>query len=149
MQVQGKYNHGWNRYEDQGAEYTDGTYSEHHKQDEYYLSASVLYRPLEGLSFSLAQDGVANTLHNTLPECPFPTRLTSISAFNARYSNDWLTATALLVHTATFEQCGKRRGTRQLPPLRTLLICQPEALARRGAFPAADVQEHLPPAHLQ
>ena len=107
MQVQGKYNHGWNRYEDQGAEYTDGTYSEHHKQDEYYLSASVLYRPLEGLSFSLAQDGVANTLHNTLPECPFPTRLTSISAFNARYSNDWLTATALLVHTATFEHVEK------------------------------------------
>ena len=50
---------------------------------------------------------MANTLHNTLPECTFPPRLTSISAFNARYSNDWLTATALLVHTATFEHVEK------------------------------------------
>ena len=48
-----------------------------------------------------------NKLRNSLPECPFPTRYTSISAFNARYRQGWLTATASLVHTATSEHTEK------------------------------------------
>ena len=88
-------------------EYTDGYYRENHRQDEYYISATVLYRPLEALTLSLAQDGVINKLRNSLPECPFPTRYTSISAFNARYRQGWLTATASLVHTATSEHAEK------------------------------------------
>ena len=38
----------------------------------------VLYRPLEALTLSLAQDGVINKLRNSLPECPFPTRYTCL-----------------------------------------------------------------------
>ena len=107
LQAQAKYNHGWNKYKDEGKEYTDGYYRENHRQDEYYISATVLYRPLEALTLSLAQDGVINKLRNSLPECPFPTRYTSISAFNARYRQGWLTATASLVHTATSEHAEK------------------------------------------
>lgn len=103
LQAQAKYNHSWNRYQDKGVEYTDGVYREVHRQDEYYLSATLLYQPLEDLTFSLAQDGVANTLRNSLPACPFPTRYTSISALNGRYRTDWMTATASLVYTATSE----------------------------------------------
>ena len=73
LQAQAKYNHGWNKYKDEGKEYTDGYYRENHRQDEYYISATVLYRPLEALTLSLAQDGVINKLRNSLPECPFPT----------------------------------------------------------------------------
>lgn len=62
---------------------------------------------MEALTLSLAQDGVINKLRNSLPECPFPTRYTSISAFNARYRQGWLTATASLVHTATSEHAEK------------------------------------------
>lgn len=58
LQAQAKYNHGWNKYKDEGKEYTDGYYRENHRQDEYYISATVLYRPLEALTLSLAQDGV-------------------------------------------------------------------------------------------
>ena len=107
LQAQAKYNHGWNQYKDEGKEYADGYYRENHRQDEYYISATVLYRPLEALTLSLAQDGVINKLRNSLPECPFPTRYTSISAFNARYRQGWLTATASLVHTATSEHAEK------------------------------------------
>lgn len=107
MQAQAKYNHGWNQYKDEGKEYADGYYRENHRQDEYYISVTVLYRPLEALTLSLAQDGVINKLRNSLPECPFPTRYTSISAFNARYRQGWLTATASLVHTATSEHAEK------------------------------------------
>ena len=103
LQAQAKYTHGWNRYKDEGKEYTNGYYQEHHRQDEYYMSATVLYRPMEALTLSLAQDGVMNKLRNSLPECPFPTRYTSISALNARYKQGWITAAASLVHTATSE----------------------------------------------
>lgn len=103
LQAQAKYTHGWNRYKDEGKEYTNGYYLEHHRQDEYYMSATVLYRPMEALTLSLAQDGVMNKLRNSLPECPFPTRYTSISALNARYKQGWITAAASLVHTATSE----------------------------------------------
>ena len=100
LQAQAKYNHGWNQYKDEGKEYADGYYRENHRQDDYYISATVLYRPLEALTLSLAQDGVINKLRNSLPECPFLTRYTSISAFNARYRQGWLTVSSL-VHTAT------------------------------------------------
>ncbi len=103
LQAQAKYTHGWNRYKDEGKEYTNGYYQEHHRQDEYYMSATVLYRPMSALTLSLAQDGVMNKLRNSLPECPFPTRYTSISALNARYKQGWITAAASLVHTATSE----------------------------------------------
>lgn len=103
LQAQAKYTHGWNRYKDEGKEYTNGYYQEHHRQDEYYMSATVLYHPMEALTLSLAQDGVLNKLRNSLPECPFPTRYTSISALNARYRQGWITAAASLVHTATSE----------------------------------------------
>lgn len=103
LQAQAKYNHGWNRYRDEGKEYEAGYYQEHHRQDEYYLSASVLYRPLESVTLSLAQDGAINKLRNSFPDCPFPTRYTSITAFNARYRQKGFTATASLVHTSTSE----------------------------------------------
>ena len=62
VQAQAKYNHGWNKYEDLGAEYTNGVYHAKHRQDEYYLSATVLYHPMTSLSVALAQDGSVNML---------------------------------------------------------------------------------------
>ena len=104
LQAQAKYNHGWNQYKDEGKEYADGYYRENHRQDEYYISATVLYRPLEALTLSLAQDGVINKLRNSLPECPFPTRYTSLTAFNARYRQGMVTATGSLIYTNITER---------------------------------------------
>ena len=42
LQAQAKYNHGWNKYKDEGKEYTDGYYRENHRQDEYYLNSATL-----------------------------------------------------------------------------------------------------------
>ncbi|MCD8292367.1 MAG: TonB-dependent receptor [Prevotellaceae bacterium] len=103
LMAQGKYNYGWNRYEDQGAEYTEGNYRERHTQQEYYLSAAVAFRPTAAWSFSLAEDGAVNTLDNTLPACPFPTRYSSYTALSARYRRQWLSADVSAVYTATSE----------------------------------------------
>ena len=63
LQAQGKYNYSWNRYEDTGAQYAGGKQTDTNRQQEYYLSASVLYQPVEGWSLSLSQDGFINRLH--------------------------------------------------------------------------------------
>lgn len=104
LQAQAKYNHGWNRYEDKGKEYADGYYRAVHRQDEYYLSATALYRPFKALSLSLAQDGAVNTLRSNLKDCPFPTRYTSLTAFNVRYQSERITASGSLVHTFITEK---------------------------------------------
>lgn len=104
LQAQAKYNHGWNKYEDLGAEYTNGVYHAKHRQDEYYLSATVLYHPMTSLSVALAQDGSVNTLRSNLPDCPFPTRYTSQTALNIRYQQGLITATGTLVNTFITEK---------------------------------------------
>ena len=53
LQAQGKYNYSWNKYEDLGVEYVNGKQTDTNRQTEYYLSAAVLYRPMDGWSFSL------------------------------------------------------------------------------------------------
>ena len=103
MQALAKYNYGWNKYTDQGKQYHNNYYEERNRQNEYFLSATVLYNPAEAWSLSLAQDGQLNKLHSTLPDCPYPTRYTSTSALNARYQKGWLSATATVVYAATSE----------------------------------------------
>ena len=85
LQAQAKYNYSWNKYYDKGTEYADGTVTDRYKQNEYYLSATVLYNPVQGLRVMLAQDVAINTLDSSLPECPFPTRVTSLTALRAQY----------------------------------------------------------------
>lgn len=104
LQAQAKYNYGWNKYEDKGKEYADGYYQAVHRQDEYYLSATALYRPFKTLSLSLAQDGAVNTLRSNLKDCPFPTRYASLTAFNIRYQYGRITASGSLVHTFITEK---------------------------------------------
>lgn len=80
-----KYNHAWSRYEDRNVKYAGGIQMDRHRQDEYYASVALCWKPVKPLSFSLAQDGVVNTLRNNIDESPNPVRLTSLTALNA----DW------------------------------------------------------------
>lgn len=104
MQAQAKYTHGWNLYEDKGNEYDKGVYHAVHRQDEYYLSATALYSPLQALTLSVAQDGAVNKLRSSLNDSPFPTRYTSLTAFTMRYRQGALTATGTLLHTFVTER---------------------------------------------
>ena len=99
FQAQAKYNYGWNRDRDLGPQYSDGVYSATHRQNEYYVTASAVYRPVQPLQIALAQDAAVNTLHSTMPECPFPTRYTSLTALNVRYRLNGLTVNGVLLGT--------------------------------------------------
>ena len=104
LQAQGKYNYSWNRYEDTGAQYAGGKQTDTNRQQEYYLSASVLYQPVEGWSLSLSQDGFINRLHTNGTNSPEPIRYSSLTALNARYQRGGLKLSGTLVGTYITEQ---------------------------------------------
>lgn len=104
MQAEGKYNYSWSRYEDTNVKYQGGKQTDVNKQQEYYLSASVLWTPLECLSISWANDGAYNTLQSNLPNNPQPERWTWLSALNARWQWKWFTLTGTLVNTFATER---------------------------------------------
>ncbi|MCD7924520.1 MAG: TonB-dependent receptor [Bacteroides sp.] len=85
LQAQAKFNHSWNKYEDTDVKYENGKQTDINRQDEYYLSATLLYHPAKGLDISLAQDGFINTLHTNINDSPNPVRYSSLTALNARY----------------------------------------------------------------
>ncbi len=104
LQVQAKYNYGWNKDEESGPQFANGLYRAVHHQDEWYVSATGLYRPLPGLSIALAEDGSINTLNSTMYECPFPTRYSSVTALSARWKIPRLTINGSLVATLITEK---------------------------------------------
>ncbi|SEG26622.1 TonB-dependent receptor [Parabacteroides chinchillae] len=104
LQAQLKYNYAWTRHLDVDNKYEGGKQDDRYTQNEYYGSASALYTPLKYVSFSLTQDFFVNTLDNTLPECPFPTRYTSLTVLAGQYKNSRFTATASLLGTFITEK---------------------------------------------
>lgn len=110
MQAIAKYNYGWNKDEERGNQFTGGIYRNVHTQHEGYVSATGLWTPGAGLSLALAQDLALNTLSSTMAECPFPKRLTSLTALSARWRSRRVTAGATLTGTWVTERV--RSGSR-------------------------------------
>lgn len=99
FKVLGKFDYAWTRYRDFHSQYENGQQKDVYTQREIYGSASLLYTPKEYWSFSLAEDFFYNTLDATTPKCPFPERLTSLTAVAAQYKDSRLTVTASLLGT--------------------------------------------------
>lgn len=104
LQALGKYNYGWNKDRETGPQFYGGVYEALHRQNEYYLSATVLFRPIESLSMALAQDGVVNTLRSTMTGCPDPDRLTSLTALSVRWEKTRFNLSATLTGTYLTER---------------------------------------------
>ena len=104
LQANAKYSYAWTRYLDTGERYPGGKQDDRYTQNEWYASATALFRPTDNWTFSAAQDVIVNTLSSTIPECPFPTRLTSMSVVAGQYRGERLTVTADLLATLTSEK---------------------------------------------
>lgn len=102
-----KYTHSWNKYVDVNVRYPGGERRDVDRQNEWYASATLGWKPLRHFSMALAADGIIGNLRNNLDNQPNPTRYTSLTALTARWQDDRLTAEANLVatyiheHTAT------------------------------------------------
>ena len=119
FQSSAKWNWSYQRYLDPDTPNSKGKTENSYYQQEYYLSASVLYRMLDNLSFSLSTDGSINTMNANLNEFAQPTRYSWLTAFAGKYMNDWLTISASALATIINEdvkEWGSAGNHRKLTP---------------------------------
>ena len=87
---------------------TDPVYStpqdSRYTQNEYSFAVRSLYEPTAGWQIVLAEDFFCNTLSSNIPECPFPVRLSNVTALSSRYDGEKIKASASLVGTYITEE---------------------------------------------
>ena len=98
MEAAISYSNAWNRYTDVSPLYSEPQ-DNRYAQQEVAFTAMALYNPLPGLKFSFAEDVFGNILDSNIPECPFPRRMSSLTAASAQYVGNHLKATASLLGT--------------------------------------------------
>lgn len=119
FQSSAKWNWSYQRYLDPDSKNTAGKTDNSYYQQEYYLSASVLYRMLNNLSFSLSTDGSINTMNANLNQFASPERYSWLTAFAGKYANSWITLSASILSTVINEHArtGESAGNyRKLTP---------------------------------
>lgn len=94
-----RYNWYYNRYKDVNNKYEGRIQVSSYYQRETYLTGTLLYVPIQNISFSLAQDIYWNDLNNNFKDCQFPSRLSSLTALSAKYEDPRLTSILSLLAT--------------------------------------------------
>lgn len=104
-----KFAHSWNRYEDPHTEYDGVKQVDRDRQNEYYGSGTLMWKPLPHFSLSLAQDLFYNILRTNIPlstntDLPNPRRFTSLTALSALWQTERLKVNGNLVGTLADER---------------------------------------------
>lgn len=100
------YTYSRNRHTDSSPLYSEPQ-DDRYLQQEGAFSAVCQYAPSDLLRFVLAEDVFINVLDSDIPECPYPRRMSSLTAFSAQYSGDALEITAGILGTAVSERALK------------------------------------------
>lgn len=87
------YNYAYNRYVDTNPAY-QAPEEDIYSQQEWSLSSIAQYSASENLRIVIAEDIFVGNLSSNIPECPLPTRLSSITALSGQYRTQKLTLTA-------------------------------------------------------
>lgn len=103
FQTSAKWNWSYQRYRN-SSHNTSGKEDNSYYQQEYYLSASALYRALDNLSFSLSTDGSISSLNANLSDFVYPTRYSWLTAIAGKYVNNWVTLSASALATVINEK---------------------------------------------
>lgn len=96
-QVNAKGNHSETHYRDEGPQYPGRVKKDVYRQQEYYVSTSLLYTPLRFLSFSLSSDYAYAQLSSSVIDTRRPMRHSMLESLAAKYSRGAFTATATLL----------------------------------------------------
>lgn len=100
FQTSAKWNWSYQNYQDPDALTSVGGTDNSYYQQEYYLSASALYRIWNNLSFSLSTDGSINTMNANLQNFVSPTRYSWLTAF-ANKVFEYIPAPGQFINTTT------------------------------------------------
>lgn len=107
-QVNAKGNHSETHYRDEGPQYPGRVKKDVYRQQEYYVSTSLLYTPLRFLSFSLSSDYAYAQLSSSVIDTRRPMRHSMLESLAAKYSRGAFTATATLL--ASYYRNDAREG---------------------------------------
>lgn len=103
LRATGKYTYDWQRYYDEGRQYSDGFAENYYKQQEAFVNATALWTPHRLLSVSLAQDAAHTRLVSNMSTCPDPMRWTLGTALTVRLENERWRFTASAIYTRVTE----------------------------------------------
>ncbi len=103
LRLAGKWNWSYQRYLNPDYKGSTGQTESNYYQQEYYLSASALWRALDNLSFSLATDGSVNRMNADLRDFAKPVRYSWLTALAGKYVTSWMTLSASVLATWVHE----------------------------------------------
>lgn len=103
VQASAKWNWSYQRYLDPDYKGSTGQSENNYFQQEYYVSASALYRAFDNLSFSLSTDGSINRMNADLHNFAKPVRYSWLTALAGKYVNEWMTVSASVLATVINE----------------------------------------------
>lgn len=98
VEAKGSFDWHWNRYTD-NSDYYPEMEDERFDRREGYLSLAASWDFCEHLVGSIAEDLSYGTLSTSFEDCPFPSRLSSLSAASLQYRLPAVTVTASLLGT--------------------------------------------------
>lgn len=101
LQVNAKYGVAWTRYLNPNVNSMTGVTDNRYTEQEFYLSAVLMYRIAERLSASIAEDGRLSSLDGVTAH---PTRGTLNSSVAIKFASERLVLTGRLNHVATSER---------------------------------------------
>lgn len=110
LQINAKYHHGYLHYLDTIVHNSYGYEESFFTQNEYYLSASTLYRAFSKLSFSLSTDAAINNMFACFEnealthEFAKPVRYSQLSVLATKYVDEHILATGSLLSTIVSEK---------------------------------------------
>lgn len=104
FRIAARYNKAYQHYLNPGVWNINKKEENIYHQQEYYLSASVLYRAFQHLSFSFSTDGAINTLEANFHQYPDPQRYSWLSVLAVKYINEIVSVTGSLLGTVIREK---------------------------------------------
>ena len=112
FQANAKFSLTSNDYTDKNNKYPGGLLETFYNQREYYLNMTWLYTMNEKLSFSWANDGIYGNFKNSFKNCPFPSRITWLSALSGKYEIQRFTITGSLLNNITEDKLRTGNATK-------------------------------------
>lgn len=125
IQASAKWNWSYQHYLDPDYNNTVGKTENSYFQQEYYLSASLLYRLCDRLSFSFSSDESLNRLNANLADFSFPQRFTWLSVAAVKYVDAHFALSSSLLSTVTDEHVrtgDAGAGHRRLSPFASFSV---------------------------
>jgi len=104
FQANGKYNWSNQRYLNPDFLGSAGREDYTYKQEELYMSSSLLFKALRSLSFSFSADGVVNKMASDMYQFASPSRYSALANVSAKYRQDWMVFTGSILSTSIREK---------------------------------------------